>query len=205
MIRKPHSPMAFMRGLTFPGGQIPILRGNDVYLRYPRMADFKAWMRVRGESRDFLEPWEPAWTSDELTKGMFRRRIKRYLKEARLDTGYAFFLFRQADNELLGGCSLSNVRRGVAQSCMLGYWIGERFSRQGLMYDAVQALVPFVFATLGLHRIEAACLPVNAPSQNLLTKAGFVREGVARKYLRINGEWQDHVLFALLADDVGVV
>ena len=120
-------PMAFMRGLTFPGGQQPVIRGEGVYLRYPRIADFKAWAKLRGESRDFLTPWEPSWARDELTKGAFRRRIKRYQKESRLDSAYAFFVFRAADNELLGGCTLSNVRRGVTQASALGYWIGERY------------------------------------------------------------------------------
>jgi len=191
--------MAFMRGLTFPGGQQPIIKGGGVYLRYPRIADFPPWARLRGESRAFLAPWEPVWASDELTKAAFRRRIKRYQKEARLDSAYAFFVFRSEDDVLMGGCTLSNVRRGVTQCCALGYWIGERFSRQGHMYEAVRALVPFIFSTLGMHRIEAACLPSNKASQNLLMKVGFRQEGVALRYLQINGEWRDHVLFALLS------
>ncbi|HUJ03049.1 MAG TPA: GNAT family protein [Rhizomicrobium sp.] len=194
-------PMAFMRGLTFPGGQQPIIRGNGVYLRYPRVSDYLQWSRLRGDSRTFLEPWEPVWATDELSKGAFRRRLKRYQRETRQDTAYAFFVFRARDDALLGGCTLSNVRRGVTQSCALGYWIGERFARQGYMFDAVKALIPFIFATLGLHRIEAACLPANQPSRNLLSKAGFREEGLARRYLQINGEWKDHVLFALLADE----
>ena len=194
-------PMAFMRGLTFPGGQQPVIWGSDVYLRYPRLADHPLWARLRNESREFLSPWEPVWATDELTKGAFRRRIKRYQKETRLDTAYAFFVFRRDDDALLGGCTLSNVRRGVAQCCALGYWIGERFARQGYMHDAVRALVPFIFSTLGLHRIEAACLPANEPSRNLLIKVGFREEGLARRYLLINGEWNDHLLFALLEDE----
>jgi ribosomal-protein-alanine N-acetyltransferase len=194
-------PMAFMRGLTFPGGQQPVIKGDGVYLRYPRMADYLSWSKLRGESRAFLAPWEPMWARDELSKGAFRRRLKRYQKESRLDTAYAFFVFRSEDDALLGGCTLSNVRRGVTQCCALGYWVGERFARQGYMFSAVRALIPFIFATLGMHRIEAACLPSNEPSQNLLQKAGFRREGVAKGYLHINGEWQDHVLFALLEDE----
>jgi ribosomal-protein-alanine N-acetyltransferase len=193
--------MAFMRGLTFPGGQLPIVRGEGVYLRYPRMADYLQWSRLRGDSRAFLSPWEPAWSADELTKSAFRRRLKRYGKETRQDTAYAFFVFRKDDDALLGGCTLSNVRRGVTQCCALGYWIGERFARQGYMFSAVKALIPFIFSTLGLHRIEAACLPENAPSRSLLVKAGFREEGLARRYLQINGEWSDHVLFALLEDE----
>ena len=198
-------PMAFMRGLTFPGGQQPVIQGNGVYLRYPRIGDYLAWARLRGESRAFLAPWEPVWASDELTKGAFRRRIKRYQKEARLDSAYAFFVFRAEDDMLIGGCTLSNIRRGVTQCCALGYWIGERFARQGYMHDAVRALIPFIFSTLGLHRIEAACLPGNEASRNLLQKTGFVQEGLARRYLQINGEWRDHLLFALLEEDMRAV
>jgi ribosomal-protein-alanine N-acetyltransferase len=194
--------MAFMRGLTFPGGQQPVLRSEGIYLRYPRVGDYAQWSSLRQDSREFLAPWEPVWASDELTKGAFRRRLKRYQRETRADTAYAFFVFREEDDTLIGGCTLSNVRRGVAQCCALGYWIGERYARQGHMFSAVKALIPFIFGTLGLHRIEAACLATNEPSKNLLLKAGFRQEGVARRYLLINGEWQDHVLFALLAEDV---
>lgn len=194
--------MAFMRGLTFPGGQQPVLRSEGIYLRYPRVGDYAQWSSLRHDSREFLAPWEPVWASDELTKGAFRRRLKRYQRETRADTAYAFFVFREEDDTLIGGCTLSNVRRGVAQCCALGYWIGERYARQGHMFSAVKALIPFIFGTLGLHRIEAACLATNEPSKNLLLKAGFRQEGIARRYLLINGEWQDHVLFALLAEDV---
>lgn len=194
-------PMAFMRGLTFPGGQQPVIKGDGVYLRYPRMADYLQWSKLRHDSRAFLAPWEPIWATDELTRGAFRRRLKRYAKETRQDTAYAFFVFRSEDNALLGGCTLSNVRRGVTQCCALGYWVGERFARQGYMTRAVRALVPFIFRTLGLHRIEAACVPTNEPSQSLLQKAEFRQEGLAKRYLQINGEWQDHVLYALLAEE----
>lgn len=197
-------PMAFMRGLTFPGGQQPVIRGREVYLRYPRIGDYLRWAKLRGESREFLAKWEPVWADDELTKGAFRRRIKRYHKETRLDSAYVFFVFRASDDALMGGCTLSNVRRGVTQCCALGYWIGVRFARKGYMTDAIGALIPFVFATLGLHRIEAACLPENEASRSLLTKAGFREEGLARKYLLINGEWSDHVLFALLEDEASL-
>ena len=196
--------MAFMRGLTFPGGQQPVIRGEGIYLRYPRIADYPVWSKLRAESRQFLAPWEPVWADDELTRGAFRRRIKRYQKETRLDSAYVFFVFRAADDTLMGGCTLSNVRRGVTQCCALGYWIGARFARQGFMSDAVHALIPFVFGTLGLHRIEAACLPENQPSRSLLGKAGFHEEGLARKYLLINGEWRDHIQFALLEDEASL-
>jgi ribosomal-protein-alanine N-acetyltransferase len=96
------------------------------------------------------------------------------------------------------------VRRGVAQAGSLGYWIGEPFARQGLMTAAVNALIPFAFGTLRLHRLEAACIPNNTASVRLLEKTGFKREGFAREYLCINGVWQDHVLYALLRGDVSL-
>jgi ribosomal-protein-alanine N-acetyltransferase len=195
------SPIAFMRGLTFPGGQQPVIRGKGLYLRYPRILDYPAWAKLRGDSRDFLTPWEPVWADDELSRGAFRRRIKRYQKEIRQDSAYVFFLLRESDDALLGGITLSNVRRGVTQCCTLGYWIGAQFARKGHMTEAVKALVPFIFKTLGLHRIEAACLTDNEASKNLLARTGFRQEGVARGYLLINGAWADHLLFAMLKDE----
>ena len=195
------SPIAFMRGLTFPGGQQPVIRGEGLYLRYPRMADFPVWAKLRADSREFLMPWEPVWADDELTRSAFRRRIKRYQKETRLDSAYVFFVLRESDDALVGGCTISNVRRGVTQCCTLGYWIGSQFARQGYMTGALRALLPFVFRTLGLHRIEAACLTDNDASKNLLARVGFRKEGLARRYLLINGEWADHLLFALLKEE----
>ena len=195
------SPIAFMRGLTFPGGQQPVIRGEGLYLRYPRMADFPVWAKLRADSREFLTPWEPIWADDELTRSAFRRRIKRYQKETRLDSAYVFFVLRESDDALVGGCTISNVRRGVTQCCTLGYWIGSQFARQGYMTGALRALLPFVFRTLGLHRIEAACLTDNDASTNLLARVGFRQEGLARRYLLINGEWADHLLFALLKEE----
>ena len=191
----------FMRGMIFPGGREPVLQGDEVFLRYPQMADFVQWAALRGESREFLAPWEPTWAADELSRSAFRRRIRRYQREIRADLAYPFFVFRKNDNVLMGGCTLSNVRRGVTQSAAIGYWIGERYARHGYMYAALRGLLPFVFQVLALHRLEAACIPENEASRALLLKVGFREEGRARRYLQINGEWRDHVLFALLEDD----
>jgi ribosomal-protein-alanine N-acetyltransferase len=191
----------FMRGMIFPGGREPVLHGDGIYLRYPQMSDFAAWAALRGESREFLAPWEPTWAADELSRSAFRRRIRRYQREIRSDLSYPFFVFRKADDLLMGGCTLSNVRRGVTQSAAIGYWIGERYTRRGHMYAALTTVLPFVFQVLGLHRLEAACIPDNTASRALLLKVGFREEGRARRYLQINGEWRDHVLFALLEDD----
>src|SRR5690606_8353507 len=106
-----------------------------------------------------------------------------------------FHILRREDNALLGGITLSNVRRGVAQAGTLGYWIGRPYARQGFMSEALAAVVNYGFEQQGLHRLEAACLPTNEASRRALLRTGFREEGYARRYLRIHGEWQDHLLF----------
>ncbi len=177
------------------------LEAGRVYLRAPQAGDWKAWAELRAESREFLVPWEPTWARDALTRQAYHRRLGYYASEWRQGSGHAFFVLRAADNQLLGGLSLLNVRRGVAQTASLGYWIGRPHARQGYMTEAISAALDFAFARLGLHRVEAACLPHNGPSRGLLAKSGFQEEGFARDYLKINGRWQDHVLFSILRDD----
>lgn len=171
-------------------------------MRPPRFADWEAWAALRSESRAFLEPWEPAWPEDALSRAAFRQRLRRHAREGRAGTAYAFLIFRKTDDVLVGGITLSNVRRGVSRSCSVGYWIGARHARHGYMYDALTTQARHAFDTLGLHRIEAACVPDNMASRGLLRKAGFREEGRAREYLRIDGAWRDHLLFARLASDI---
>ena len=193
--------MRFQRFRKGQGRGLRLERGR-VYLRVPVHRDWRAWATLRAESRDFLAPWEPTWAYDALTRGAFRRRLKLYKAEMRQGVTYSFLIRRRADDVLLGGITLSNVRRGVAQSATLGYWIGAPYARQGYMTEALGAVLEFAFARLGLHRVEAACLPNNEASRRLLLHVGFREEGYARQYLRINGRWQDHQLFAVLRDDV---
>ena len=178
------------------------LTGDGVRLRPPRMTDYPAWSQLRLRSRDFLQPWEPTWPPDDLTKSAFRRRLAAYSRDIDLDQAYPFFIFRARDDALLGGVTLSNVRRGVAQMASIGYWIGHPYARRGHMLAAVRTAAPFGFQRLGLHRLEAACIPENAPSRELLLKAGFRLEGEARAYLKINGVWRDHLLFGMLPGDI---
>jgi [ribosomal protein S5]-alanine N-acetyltransferase len=192
--------MAFFRSVSL-SEPVPVIDGDGVMLRAPVMGDYPEWAAVRELSRAFLTPWEPTWPADDLTRAAFRRRLRRYAEDMRADQSYALFIFRADDGALVGGLTLANVRRGVAQCGSLGYWIGSPFARRGYMLAAVRALIPFAFGALRLHRLEAACIPTNAASIGLLEKAGFAREGYAREYLCINGLWQDHLLFARLKDD----
>src|SRR5665811_1170287 len=192
--------MAFFRTVSFTE-TMPAIAGAGVTLRVPQGGDYAEWAALREASRDFLTPWEPTWPTDDLTRGAFRRRLKRYADDQRADLAYAFLIFRSDDNAMVGGLTLANIRRGVAQAGSIGYWVGAPFARQGYMTAAVRALIPFSFRTLRLHRLEAACIPANTASISLLEKTGFTREGYARSYLCINGAWQDHLLYARLNDD----
>ena len=177
------------------------LLGSKVFLRPSDRTDEKQWIIIREESREFLESWEPTWPADATTSAAFRRRLKKFSADWRDGLTYAFLIFRREDEVLVGGITLSNVRRGVSLSASMGYWMGKMHARNGYMAEAIQLSLDFSFDTLGLHRIEAACLPSNTPSRNLLLKSGFVQEGFARSYLRINGTWQDHVCYAILRTD----
>lgn len=192
--------MVFLRS-TLGQDQGTAIRGQRVWLRPPAMSDYAAWAELRAMSREHLRPWEPAWARDELTRGAFRRRIRHYAREAREDLGYAFLIFDSADDRLVGGLTLSGVRRGVTQSASIGYWLGRPHVGRGRMTDAVRAAIPFAFSQLRLHRIEAASMPTNASSIRVLERTGFTREGFARSYLRIDGVWADHVLFGLVEGD----
>ena len=219
--------MALLR-TTRSSDAAPIIRGKGVMLRAPHMVDYPAWAELRSASRDHLQPWEPLWSRDELSRAAFRHRVRHYQREAREDLGYAFLVFAApqpdsaalgqkaaylaarpqvyADRDapaLIGGVTLTNVRRGVTQAATLGYWLGAPYTGRGFMSDALSALIPFAFDVLRLHRIEAAVMPRNTPSVRLLDRLGFAREGVARRYLKIAGTWEDHIAFALLAEDVG--
>lgn len=179
------------------------VEGDGVLLRPPRASDYAEWRELRAVSRTFLQPWEPTWPADDLSRGAFRRRLLAYARDREIGVAYPFFVFRASDDALTGGITLSNVRRGVAQMGSVGYWCGKPYTRQGLTLGAVTALSDFAFRTLGLHRLEAACIPENQASRDLLRKAGFAEEGQAKAYLKINGAWRDHVLFGLVSPHGG--
>jgi ribosomal-protein-alanine N-acetyltransferase len=191
--------MAFLRAGN--SSEWAVIQGRGVWLRPPLMSDYAPWAELRTLSRAHLTPWEPAWPRDDLTKSAYRRRLRHYQREARDDLGYAFLIFEAETDRLMGGVTLSNVRRGVTQSAMLGYWLGLPFVGRGHMTAAVKAVLPHAFEQLRLHRIEAAVQPTNGRSIEVLTRTGFLKEGLARRYLKINGAWQDHVVFAILAED----
>jgi len=170
-------------------------------LRLPTHGDFRAWVALRTQSREFLSPWEPNWSSDHLTRKGFTNRVYWASRAASGGTALPLFMFRREDDILLGAITLDNIRRGPAQAGTTGYWIGERFARQGYMREGLTAVVHHAFNELDLSRLEAGCLPENTASRGLLEKVGYKYEGVAQSYLQINGRWRNHVLYANLRSD----
>ena len=186
-----------MFAFSFRGNEKTALQSGRISLRHPEMSDYVQWSELRSASASFLQPWEPQWPSDSLSRLSFRKRLKRYNEEISAATGYPFFLIRQQDDALLGGITLGHIRRGVSQSAQIGYWIGKQYAGQGYMTEGLNLICGYAFSHHGLHRLEAACIPSNTRSAKLLEKAGFEREGLLRSYLKINGTWQDHLLYAL--------
>lgn len=187
---------AGMIALPFRTARHQIIAGKRVRLRHPDISDHAEWAVLRAESAAFLQPWEPTWPKDDLDRNAFRLRIRRYNQEIAAGTGFPFFVIDNASGAILGGITLGNIRRGVSQSGQIGYWIGERHQGKGVMSEAVSLLCGHAFRACGLHRLEAACIPDNKRSIGLLEKAGFEREGYLRSYLKIDGAWRDHVLYA---------
>lgn len=177
----------------------PLVAAGELYLRAPEAEDHAAWADLRAVSRAHLTRWEPDWKQEDATADAFRLRLKTYDRQFRARAGVAFHVFHRDGDRLVGGVTLSDIRRHAAQSATIGYWIGAAFLRRGYGLQAVEAALGYGFGDLGLNRIEAACQPGNTASRALLAKAGFKEEGFAREYLFINGDWRDHVLYARLA------
>ena len=178
-----------------------ILTTERLRLRAPRLDDQPEWSALRASSRDFLQQWEPRWPSDHLSRGAFKRRIRWANAEANAERAFAFLIFDRQDDTLVGGITVSNIRRGPSRSASLGYWIGEAHARKGYMRDAVECIAEFAFQTLNLVRLEAACLENNVASRALVERCGFQVEGVVRGYLEVNGSVRDHVLYSRLSQD----
>ena len=130
-------------GLTRSIHPEPLLRGDGLYLRPAASSDYSSWSRLRAASRAFLEPWEPTWPEDDLTHAAFRRRLRRQEEDIARDEAYAFLIFDQTSDQMLGGVTLGGVRRGVAQAGTLGYWMGAPHAGKGRMTRAVAAVGRF--------------------------------------------------------------
>jgi ribosomal-protein-alanine N-acetyltransferase len=177
-----------------------ILVGRDVILRPAIEGDRHEWLLLRAKNKDYLQPYEPAWPHDALTPEFYERRLARTIRDWQEDRSYSFLIFHKDTGDMIGGININNVIRGAAQFASIGYWIDEEMQGHGYMFQAAKEVVSFCFDTISLSRINAACMPHNIKSKNLLLKLGFTEEGFANNYLQINGKREDHILFGYDAE-----
>lgn len=177
-----------------PGGFT--LHHNGIMLRAGQPTDFQVWARARMASRAAITVWEPDWHDQDMTRTAFLRRLRADGRQWRSGRRFSFFIFEEETERLLGGISLSDVRRGNRQAGTLGYWVAKGETGKSVGTRAVAAMTQFAFGHLQLHRLEAACQPGNTASRRILEKNAFACEGVMRRYLLINGRWCDHEIWA---------
>lgn len=178
----------------------PKITTERLILRLPTFADYESWVLLRKKSENFLNKWEPEKDSNFYSRYFFNKRVSWAKKNFVKKTVLHLFLFLRSNNQLVGGITLDNIRFGPFKSATLGYWIGEEFSKKGIMTEGLNSLILYANKDIGISRIEAATLPNNAPSRRLLEKCNFKYEGVGQFYLQISGKWQHHILYANISD-----
>ncbi len=180
------------------------LRGRRVVLRTMSEVDYEAWSDVRTRCRNWLVRWEPrsahaSHLAEDRRSFVGRCAVRE--RERQLGTGYAFGIF--LDGRFVGEITLSSIQRGPLQSAYIGYWIDEAVAGQGLMPESVVTTLQYAFDSLQLHRIEINIIPRNAPSRRVVEKLHLRFEGIAERYLEIDGAWEDHARYAITREEWG--
>lgn len=179
------------------------LIGRRVVLRPLDVGDFAAWREVRRRNHDWLTVWEPSRLPGQPDviedRDAFAVRCSARQRERQLGTGFGFGVF--VDGAFAGEINLSSIQRGAFQSAYVGYWIDEAQAGHGYMPEALVVLARFAFEDLRLHRIQVAIIPRNHRSRRVVDKLELRDEGVAVRYLEINGAWEDHVRYAMTSEE----
>ncbi len=186
-----------------PGPLPTQLRGRRVLLRPLVLGDFEAWREVRQRNRAWLMKWEPkpppGQPDDTESKPAFNARCGAREREWQLGTGYGFGIF--VDGAMAGEINLSGVQRGPFQNTYVGYWMDEARAGNGYVPESLVAVSRFAFEDLHLHRLQVAIIPRNRASRRVVEKLALREEGVAVRYLAINGRWEDHIRYALTSEE----
>jgi ribosomal-protein-alanine N-acetyltransferase len=177
------------------------LRGGLVYLRPLRPLDAAALLELRVRNRSFFKPYEPTPTERHFTFDGQLEEIQQGIVDARFDRRYPFGVFTVTHDVIVGRIALSNVARGAWQNATVGYYVDARCANRGYATEALQLVLCFAFEHAGLHRVQAGVLPDNGASARVLVKTGFRHEGTSPRYLKINGQWRDHEMYAVTRED----
>lgn len=175
--------------------------GNMVFVRFLEVSDAQALLDLHVRNRDFFQAFSALRDEQFYTFDQQVKNIQSSLEKRELDQQYTFGIFVSETEELAGIVSLTEVLRGPLQSCFIGYFLDKRYNGKGMMTEAVRLVVEYAFNELKLHRIEAGVMPHNIPSMRVLEKAGFHKEGIARKNVKINGKWEDHQVLAIVNEN----
>jgi ribosomal-protein-alanine N-acetyltransferase len=198
------APLARLPRRRRPGltGSVPSeLRGERARIRALGLGDAAELLDLRRVNAEFLAPREPVRPADYLTLAGQEAELRAVAADRTADRGYAFAILPGAEERMVGRIALSSIVRGPFQNAYLGYFVAEAEGGRGYATDAVRLTCAFAFEAVRLHRVQAAVMLDNPASMRVLEKAGFRREGLARRYLRIAGAWADHALFARTAED----
>ena len=178
-----------------------LLEGNTA-IRPLESSDLPALVEARIRNRAFLTEWEPTRDESFFTPAGQARELALDDAAWRTATGFPFAILNAGEGDrLIGRVALANVVRGVWQNATLGYWVSEDAGSRGHATAAVRLALGFAFDVAGLHRVQPAIMPRNARSKRVVEKCGFRHEGVALRYLKINGVWEDHDIYALTIED----
>lgn len=177
------------------------IRTSRTIIRLLDVEEAELLQRYRVENREHLAPWEPMRMASHYSLDGAKQAVEASLEAARADRGYPFAVLSPNGGEMIGSLTLANVVRGVFQACHVGYGIANRHQGQGLMFEALDSAVRYAFGPLDFHRVMANYMPRNERSGRLLERLGFEREGYARRYLKIDGLWEDHVLTARIRSE----
>jgi ribosomal-protein-alanine N-acetyltransferase len=173
------------------------LTGRRVLLRPVTVHDFEQWREVRRRCNDWLTRWEPRRIPGQPDTVAARCSVR--MREIQLGTGYGFGIF--VEGAFAGEVNINSIHRGAHQNAYVGYWIDERLAGQGYMPEAVVAVLQFSFEQLLLHRVQISIIPRNTASRRVVEKLGLRDEGIAVRYLEINGTWEDHIRFAVTREE----
>ena len=179
------------------------LYGKRIMLRPLVASDFSSWSEVRVRNEGWLLKWEPMRVPGQpdaaRDRDAFAVRCSARERERQLGAGYGFGIF--VDGHFAGEINLNSLQRGPFQNAYVGYWIDEGRAGRGYVPEAVVAVTKFAFEDLRLHRLQIAIIPRNSNSRRIMEKLRYREEGIALRYLEINGEWEDHVRYAIITDE----
>lgn len=178
-----------------------VLTGNKIFIRFFETSDAESLLDLHLRNGEFFQKYSPTFDDDYYTLDSKRNYISNSIKQREEDKQYSFGIYLNDNGKLVGSVSLSHISRGSLQRCLIGYSLDQYYNGRGYTTEAVSLAAEFAFNELHLHRIDAGVMLSNPGSMRVLEKAGFHREGIEQKGVRINGQWEDHQIFAILSEN----